>query len=108
MSLNLYFLQHGETTHSQTGRCCDELDPELTSSGLQIAQAFANAYQSIPATIRIILYSLLGIDVGRYRDRIAMPVASVSVVKFDRHGPMLQRLGDREHLPKQLRHRART
>lgn len=60
------------------------------------------------ATIRIILCSLLGIDSGRYRDRIEMPVASVSVVKFDRHGPMLQRLGDRTHLPDQLRNRPGT
>ncbi len=33
------------------------------------------------ATIRIMLCSLLGIDVGRYRDRIDMPVAAVSIVE---------------------------
>jgi probable phosphoglycerate mutase len=55
------------------------------------------------ATIRILLCSLLGIDLGRFRDRIDMPVASVSVVKFDIHGPLLQRLGDRAHLPDDLR-----
>ena len=54
------------------------------------------------ATIRIILCSLLGIDLGRYRDRIALPVASVSVVKFDRHGPLLVKHGDRSHLPAEL------
>lgn len=212
MSLSLYFLRHGETTHSQTGGYCGELDPELTPSGLQMAQAFADAYRSVPwsavfispmkrtiatsrplcnaigidpqlraglkeinygewedrtpeyvqkhhgedyvrwltepawnpptggetsvqvasraalvvaeiektfpsgnvlivshkATIRIILCSLLGIDVGRYRDRIEMPVASVSVVKFDTHGPLLQRLGDRAHLPNELRDRVGT
>lgn len=212
MSLSLYFLRHGETTHSQTGGYCGELDPELTPSGLQMAQAFADIYQSIPwsavfaspmkrtiatskplcdatgiepqlreglkeinygqwedrtpdhvqklhgedyvrwltepawnpptggetsvqvasraalvvaeieetfpdgnvlvvshkATIRIILCSLLGIDMGRYRDRLEMPVASVSVVKFDVHGPMLQRLGDRAHLPVELRDRTGT
>ncbi|KAI9130078.1 histidine phosphatase family protein [Acaryochloris sp. CCMEE 5410] len=212
MSLSLYFLRHGETTHSLTGGYCGELDPELTLSGLQMAQGFADAYQALhwaavftspmkrtvataqpictalgvkpqlrdglkeifygewedrtpeyvktnyadnyvrwltepawnpptggetavqvasraslviaeiektystgnilvvshKATIRIILCNLLGIDVGRYRDRIEMPVASVSLVKFDRHGPMLQRLGDRAHLPEQLRNRAGT
>lgn len=206
MNLSLYFLRHGETTHSQIGGYCGELDPELTQSGFKMAQAFADAYQLIPwsavysspmkrtiatsrplceatgldlqlreglkeinygqwedrtpeyvqkhyaedyvrwltepawnpptggetsvqvasraalivaeieekflsgnvlivshkATIRIILCSLLGIDVGRYRDRIDMPVASVSVVKFDAHGPMLQRLGDLAHLPVEL------
>ena len=54
------------------------------------------------ATIRIILCSLLGIDLGRYRDRIALPVASVSVVKFDRYGPLLVKHGDRSHLPAEL------
>ncbi|MGF1524340.1 MAG: histidine phosphatase family protein [Leptolyngbyaceae cyanobacterium] len=212
MSLSLYFLRHGETTHSQTGGYCGALDPELTDAGLQMAQAFADAYGNLPwatvfaspmkrtistakplceatgvklrlreglkelnygewedrtpddvkthyaenyvqwltepawnepkggetaiqvasraslviaeieeqftegnvlvvshkATIRIILCSLLGIDLGRYRDRIEMPVAAVSLVKFDRHGPLLQRLGDRAHLPDHLRHRAGT
>ena len=212
MSLNLYFLRHGETTHSQTGGYCGTLDPDLTPSGLGMAEAFAEAYRSLSweavfvspmkrtiatatplceavgvmpqlrdglkelnygdwedrtpdyvrehhmedylhwlaepawnpptggetalqvasrsalviaeieekytsgnvlvvshkATIRIILCSLLGIDLGRYRDRIEMPVASVSLVKFDVHGPLLRRLGDRSHLPEPLRDRAGT
>ncbi|NER78809.1 MAG: histidine phosphatase family protein [Leptolyngbya sp. SIO1D8] len=212
MSLNLYFLRHGETTHSQTGGYCGFLDPELTPSGLEMAQAFADAYQGLTwaavfaspmkrtiatakplceatgaelelreglkelyygkwedhssddvqatypddyvqwlaepawnpptggetavqvasrasaviaeiedaftegnvlvvshkATIRIMLCTLLGIDLGRYRDRIEMPVASVSLVKFGRYGPLLKRLGDRAHLPDHLRNRAGT
>ncbi|MBO3459644.1 histidine phosphatase family protein [Aetokthonos hydrillicola Thurmond2011] len=55
------------------------------------------------ATIRIILCSLLGIDIGRYRDRINALAASVSIVKFGEHGPLLEVLGDRHHLPDQLR-----
>lgn len=55
------------------------------------------------ATIRIMLCSLLGIELGRYRNRMGMPVASVSVVEFGIHGPLLQRLGDREHLSQELR-----
>lgn len=54
------------------------------------------------ATIRIILCNLLGIDLGRFRDRIAAPVASVSVVKFDEHGPLLEQLGNRAHLSEEL------
>ena len=212
MSLSLYFLRHGETTHSQTGGYCGALDPELTPAGLEMAQAFAETYGSMEwtavfaspmkrtiatakplceaagvplqlrdglkeiqygawedrtpayvethytqdyvswmtepawnpptggetsfqiasradaviaeieetytagnvlvvshkATIRIILCSLLGIDLGRYRDRIEMPVASLSMVKFGRYGPMLQRLGDRYHLPIALRDRPGT
>ncbi len=212
MSLKLYLLRHGETTHSQTGGYCGELEPELTPEGQQMAEYFAQAYSSLPwetvfvspmkrtiatakplceaiglemqlreglkeiryglwedktvqeverdyyqdyvnwltepawnpptggetavevasraslviaeiqqkytdgnvlvvshkATIRIILCSLLGIDLGRYRDRIEMSVASVSVVKFDLHGPLLQKLGDRSHLPLELSSRKGT
>ena len=42
------------------------------------------------ATIRIILCSLLGIDVGRFRYRLVCPVGSVSVVEFTLHGPLLK------------------
>ncbi len=206
MSLNLYFLRHGETTYSQTGGYCGSIDPDLTAEGLQMVEEFANVYQAIawdgiyvspmkrtiatarplcekvgiemqlrdglkeinygewedktpkfvkenylddyinwmaePAwnaptggetaveltnraepvisevvakhksgnvlivshkgTIRILLCNFLGIDLGRYRDRLDMPVASVSLVRFDPHGPMLQRLGDRTHLSVEL------
>ncbi len=55
------------------------------------------------ATIRLMLSSLLGIDLGRYRDRLDVPVASVSVVSFRTYGPRLERLGDRYHLRPELR-----
>ena len=55
------------------------------------------------ATIRIILCSLLGIDLGRYRDRINALAASVSIVKFDVHGPLLEVLGDRAYMGEELR-----
>jgi broad specificity phosphatase PhoE len=55
------------------------------------------------ATIRIMLCELLGIDVGRYRDRLSVPVASVCVVEFGDHGPLLEMLGDRSHFPEHLR-----
>ncbi|HBE33968.1 MAG TPA: histidine phosphatase family protein [Cyanobacteria bacterium UBA11368] len=55
------------------------------------------------ATIRIILCSLLGIDLGRYRDRLGALAASVSVVKFDTHGPLLEVLGDRSYMDEDLR-----
>jgi len=60
------------------------------------------------ATIRVILCELLGIDLGRYRDRIDMPAGSVSIVKFDLHGPMLQVLGDRAYMGEDLRSRPGT
>ncbi len=55
------------------------------------------------ATIRIMLCSLLGIDVGRFRDRIGMPVAAVSIMEMERHGPLLHRMGDRSYLRASLR-----
>jgi broad specificity phosphatase PhoE len=55
------------------------------------------------ATLRIILCSLLGLDLGRYRDRIDMPACAMSVVKFEAHGPMLLQLGDRAYMDVSLR-----
>lgn len=55
------------------------------------------------ATIRIALCSLLGIDVGRFRYRLACPVGSLSVVEFGNQGPLLKVLADRAHLNEQLR-----
>jgi probable phosphoglycerate mutase len=55
------------------------------------------------ATIRVVLCSLLGIELARFRDRIACPVGSVSVVEFTVNGPRLETLADRSHLSEQLR-----
>jgi broad specificity phosphatase PhoE len=55
------------------------------------------------ATIRMILCTLLGIDLGQYRNRVSVLAASVSVVKFGQRGPLLEVLGDRHHLPEHLR-----
>ena len=207
MSLKLYLLRHGETIYSRSGGYCGDIDPELTSNGTLMAQAFGETYRHLPweaiyvspkrrtvataqplcaaismemqlrdglreisygkwegqtvdavkqqyaddyihwltepawnpptggetavqiasraslviaeieakyksgnvlvvshkATIRIILCSLLGIDLGRYRDRIDALAASVSVVKFAEHGPLLEILGDRSHMSLELR-----
>lgn len=55
------------------------------------------------ATIRIILCNLLGIELGRYRDRLDVPACSVSVITLKPGGPMLKSLGDRYHLNEKLR-----
>jgi broad specificity phosphatase PhoE len=60
------------------------------------------------ATTRIMLCSLLGIDVGRFRDRLNMPVASVSIVEMAIHGPLLRLMGDRSYLREPLRKRVGT
>jgi len=56
-------------------------------------------------TLRIVLCSLLGIDLGRYRDRLDYPAASLSVVKFGKYGPLLERMGDRGYMSPELRAR---
>ncbi|HZG39056.1 MAG TPA: histidine phosphatase family protein [Nodosilinea sp.] len=55
------------------------------------------------ATLRIMLCTLLGIDVGRYRDRLAMPVSAVSLVELMDYGPFVRQLNDCSHLPLHLR-----
>lgn len=55
------------------------------------------------ATLRIMLCTLLGIDVGRYRDRLAMPVTALSLVELMDYGPFVRQLNDCSHLPPHLR-----
>jgi probable phosphoglycerate mutase len=72
----------------------------------EIKQRFNNGNVLIvahKATIRIMLCSLLGIDVGRFRFRLGCPVGSVSIVEFGAHGPLLHALSDRIHLDERLR-----
>lgn len=59
-------------------------------------------------TTQIMLCSLLGIDLGRYRDRIEILAGSVSQVKFGTHGPLLQKLGDRSYMGSELESRIGT
>jgi probable phosphoglycerate mutase len=72
----------------------------------EIQQQFADGnvlVVSHKATIRIMLCSLLGVDVGRFRYRFLCPVGSVSVVEFTVNGPMLKALAERSHLSERLR-----
>jgi broad specificity phosphatase PhoE len=46
MGLNLYLLRHGQTALSREDVFCGSgLDPELTPEGVEMAQAFVNAYR---------------------------------------------------------------
>ena len=207
MTLKLYLLRHGQTIYSRSGSYCGTLDIDLTTEGLEMANAFAEAYKNLEwsaifaspmkrtiatakplsdtikmpiqlrdglkeiaygewegktgaevdqafhddyvrwlaepgwnsptggekgieiaqrssavleeikatystgnvlivshkATIRIMLCWLLGIDIGRFRDRIGMPVASISIIQYGVHGPLVEVMGDRTHLPPDLR-----
>jgi broad specificity phosphatase PhoE len=50
------------------------------------------------ASIRALLCTLLGVDVGRFRFRFACPTGSVSVIEFGRRGPLALSIADRSHL----------
>ena len=93
--------------HAPTG---GELAVQIAHRGLRVLEEIEHAHSdgnvlvvSHKATIRIILCSLLGIDVGRFRYRLACPVGSLSVVKFSLEGPLLRTLADRSHLSESLR-----
>jgi probable phosphoglycerate mutase len=76
-------------------RVVEEIKQQFTSGNVLLV--------SHKATIRIILCSLLGIDVGRFRYRLACPVASVSIIEFGAQGPLMRVLADRTHLTQELR-----
>ncbi|WP_392533095.1 histidine phosphatase family protein [Nostoc sp. C117] len=87
-----------------------EMGVTIAFRALQVIEEIKQNYSSgnilvvsHKATIRIILCSLLGIDVGRFRFRLGCPVGSVSPVEFTSHGPLLKALADRTHLNEHLR-----
>ncbi|MGI9069286.1 MAG: histidine phosphatase family protein [Pyrinomonadaceae bacterium] len=93
--------------HAPTG---GELAVMIARRGLQLIEEIKQRYPdgnilvvSHKATIRIILCSLLGIDVGRFRYRLVCPVGGISIVEFTSQGPLLQALADRSHLSEALR-----
>lgn len=93
----------GETAVEIANRACaviSEIQAKYSTGNVLVV--------SHKATIRIILCSLLGIDLGRYRDRINALAGSISIVKFDVYGPLLEVLGDRSYMNEQLRSIAGT
>jgi probable phosphoglycerate mutase len=82
------------TVATRSLRVIDEIKGQFADGNVLIV--------SHKATIRIILCSLLGIDVGRFRYRLGCPVGSVSVVEFSLEGPLLHSLADRSHLTASL------
>jgi len=55
-------------------------------------------FVSHKATIRVIVCALLGVPLGRFRDRVSCPTASVTTFEFGERGAMLVDLGDTHHL----------
>ena len=60
------------------------------------------------ATLRIITCALLGLDVRLFRERIAQPVAALTLFVVTNHAAMLTLLGDRSHLSEALRNQEGT
>jgi broad specificity phosphatase PhoE len=60
------------------------------------------------AMIRIMLCSLLGIDLGRFRDRFQLPVGSICIIDMTAHGPSLRLMNDRSYMSAKLRERPGT
>jgi len=60
------------------------------------------------ATLRIITCALLGLDVRLFRERIAQPVAAVTVFALTKGTAQLAILGDRTHLSEELRNQEGT
>ena len=93
--------------HAPTG---GELATLIARRALQVVEEIRQEFSdgnillvSHKATIRIVLCSLLGIDVGSFRYRLGCPVGSVSIVEFTLNGAMLKALSDRSHLSEGLR-----
>jgi broad specificity phosphatase PhoE len=57
-------------------------------------------------TLRVLVSALMGMDLARYRERVAQPVCGLTVIALSPEGPELQLLGDITHLPPVLRARA--
>ena len=60
------------------------------------------------ATLRVITCALLGLDVRLFRERIAQPVGAVTVFVVTRKSAQLTILGDRSHLPEELKNQEGT
>lgn len=87
-----------------------ELAVEIADRAMSVVQEIRSSFNegnvlvvAHKATIRVALCQLLGIDVGRFRFRLACAVAGVSVVEFGDHGPYLRTLSERSHLSETLR-----
>jgi len=76
MGLTLYFLRHGQTALSRQDTFSGSgSDPELTPEGLQMAQAFADAYHSKSWTAIYASDSRRAIETaGPLRERLGLPV----------------------------------
>jgi probable phosphoglycerate mutase len=57
-------------------------------------------------TLRVLISSLMGVELAHYRERIAQPTCGLTIIGLASEGPVLELLGDLGHLPPALRARA--
>jgi probable phosphoglycerate mutase len=84
---------------------------EIQQRALAVIDAIRERYPdgevfvaSHKATIRIVVCSLLGINVRDFRRRVGQEVGASTVFEFKSTGPLLAALNDFSHLPPELRH----
>jgi alpha-ribazole phosphatase len=87
--------ERGVDIARRASQVLEELERQYTRGNMLLV--------SHKATIRILLCVLMGIDIGRYRDRFSMPVAGLSVVELSDRGPLFHSLADRAYLSEKLR-----
>jgi alpha-ribazole phosphatase len=87
----------------------------VAARAMRVVEAIRSRHQrgnvmlvSHKATLRVITCALLGLDVRLFRERIAQPVAAVTMFVVTNGTAQLALLGDRSHLTEELRNQEGT
>jgi probable phosphoglycerate mutase len=87
----------------------------VVARAMQVVEAIRSGHQrgnvllvSHKATLRVITCALLGLDVRLFRERIAQPVCAVTMFAVTGTTALLTLLGDRAHLPEELKNQEGT
>ena len=91
----------GETAFQVAGRAMRVVEAIRTRHAAGSGNVLIVSHK---ATLRIITCALLGLDVRLFRERIAQPVAAVTMFEVTPSATLLRVHGDRSHLTEALRH----
>jgi probable phosphoglycerate mutase len=87
----------------------------VAARAMRVVEAIRSRHQrgnvllvSHKATLRVITCALLGLDVRLFRERIAQPVAAVTMFAVTDRTALLTLLGDRSHLSEELKNQEGT
>ncbi len=88
---------------------------EVASRAMRVVERIRSRHErgnalivSHKATLRVITCALLGLDVRLFRERIAQPVGAVTLFVLTKTTAQLTILGDRSHLPEELKNQDGT